>query len=659
MTAPEFVNTEIPRDRYGRPMITQPGSTKRVPYRRTTTFVGALEDTYNLQKWKMRRVAYGMGQRKDLVLAAAASDPEEKHKLNEIVENALEAAESSAAATTGTALHALTERIDRGQPLGVIPNEYENDIAAYQAATQKIEWLGIESFRVYDRWQVAGTADRIGKDQHGRIRIYDIKGLTLDTKLPTPSGWTTMGAVKVGDQVLDEQGNPCNVILKSDAKNIGTYLVTFDDGAQIICDSEHIWWTTTRADRDRGEGPKPRQVQEVLRSIKSGGQNQHCVPVAEPLTLPDIALTVDPYLLGAWLGDGHINRNVITKADDLFDIIESDGYRLGMRQVDSRSGAVSRSVAGLCEQLKTAGLLGHKRIPDEYLRASYPQRLRLLQGLMDTDGTWNTARKRAMFTSTDKGLALGVEELLLTLGQRPHSYSIVRTGFGKTVTAYDVEFTPRDLMPFRLPRKMAKVVAKKVETHASRRVITSIVPGPDVETACIGVDSPNNVYLCSERFIPTHNTGSIAYPHKMAMQLAMYARSLPYDIPTDTRGEPEPALDLNRGVIIHLPAGEGRCDLYEIDIASGWGACLIAHQVWKWRATKDLTKLVDPDAAPQPSEIEQAFTELGCARRAANAQTLEELRQVWNHAKKHGALTEDFRAFCTERSRELAAATNK
>jgi hypothetical protein len=329
MTAPEFVNTEIPRDRYGRPMITQPGSTKRVPYRRTTTFVGALEDTYNLQKWKMRRVAYGMGQRKDLVLAAAASDPEDKHKLNEIVENALEAAESSAAATTGTALHSLTERIDRGQPLGVIPNEYENDIAAYQAATQNIEWCGIESFRVYDRWQVAGTADRIGKDQHGRIRIYDIK------------------------------------------------------------------------------------------------------------------------------------------------------------------------------------------------------------------------------------------------------------------------------------------------------------------------------------------TGSIDYPHKMAMQLAMYARSLPYDIPTDKRGNPEDALDLNRGVIIHLPAGQGRCDLYEIDIASGWGACLIAHQVWKWRGVKDLTKLFDPDAEQKQSEIERAFAELACARRAANAETLEELREVWNYAKEYGVLTEDFRAFCTERSRELAAATNK
>jgi len=334
MTAPEFVNTEIPRDRYGRPMIIQPGNTKRVAYRRVTTFVDCLENQKGLQDWSMRCVAYGMSQRIDLALSCAAVDPHlalsgqhpEKKKLNDLASQAKEYALAGAAANTGTALHALTERIDRGQPLGVIPAEYENDIAAYQAATQKIEWLGIESFRVYDRWQVAGTADRIGKDQHGRLRIYDIK------------------------------------------------------------------------------------------------------------------------------------------------------------------------------------------------------------------------------------------------------------------------------------------------------------------------------------------TGSIDYPHKMAMQLAMYARSLPYDIPTDKRGEPEPALDLNRGVIIHLPAGQGRCDLYEIDIASGWGACLIAHQVWRWRGTKDLTKLINPNDEPQPSEIELAFTELGCARRAAQAETLDELRQVWNHAKKHGALTEDFRAFCTERSRELAAA---
>lgn len=175
-----MVNTEIPRDRYGRPMVLPPQGKKRVAYRRVTTFVRCLEDTYNLMNWKNRQVAYGMGQRKDLVLAAAAADPDDKRKLNEIAEKATEHAMASASATTGTALHALTERIDRGQPLGYVPAEYQADIDAYRRATEHIEFSAIESFRVHDGWQVAGTTDRIGKDADGITRVYDIKTGSID-----------------------------------------------------------------------------------------------------------------------------------------------------------------------------------------------------------------------------------------------------------------------------------------------------------------------------------------------------------------------------------------------------------------------------------------------------------------------------------------------
>ena len=167
--------TDIPRDRWGRPLVIPPGArTKRVAYRRTTTFVGVLEDTSALAQWKARMVALGMGQRPDLVLAAAAADPTDKTTLRDIAEKAAEHAGSSAAATTGTALHALTERIDRGLELGAVPNDYVADLRAYEEATRGIEWLGVETFRVHDDWQVAGTADRIGI-YRGRRVVLDIK----------------------------------------------------------------------------------------------------------------------------------------------------------------------------------------------------------------------------------------------------------------------------------------------------------------------------------------------------------------------------------------------------------------------------------------------------------------------------------------------------
>jgi hypothetical protein len=177
-------NSEIPRDRYQRPLIRptgwpEDGSTQRVACRRTTTFVGVLESTWNINEWDKRKVVEGMGQRKDLVLAAAAADPDDKKLLNEIATKAKEHALAGAAATTGTALHSLTQRVDSGLPLGSVPDGVEDDIRAYQQATKALEHIAIEQFRVYDPWRVAGTADRVSRFQ-GSHFVTDIKTGSID-----------------------------------------------------------------------------------------------------------------------------------------------------------------------------------------------------------------------------------------------------------------------------------------------------------------------------------------------------------------------------------------------------------------------------------------------------------------------------------------------
>lgn len=184
MGAPEFVNVEIPRDRFGRPMLMPATgrSKKRIPYRRCTTFVGVLEETSALMRWGQRQVALGMGQRPDLVMAAAAADPGDKATIGGIAERAAEAAKGiqGDAASIGTALHAFTERMDRGDTIGHVPAEYRADLDAYWAATKHITWQAIETFRCHDDWLVAGTADRIGTVGGGRPAIYDVKTGGID-----------------------------------------------------------------------------------------------------------------------------------------------------------------------------------------------------------------------------------------------------------------------------------------------------------------------------------------------------------------------------------------------------------------------------------------------------------------------------------------------
>ena len=71
------------------------------------------------------------------------------------------------------------------------------------------------------------------------------KALALDTPLPGPTGWTTMGEVAVGDLLYDAAGRPTRVVAATDAM-VGRpcHEVTFSDGSTIVADAEHQWLTT-------------------------------------------------------------------------------------------------------------------------------------------------------------------------------------------------------------------------------------------------------------------------------------------------------------------------------------------------------------------------------------------------------------------------------
>lgn len=173
MTTTDAFDTPIPRDRWGRPLVTPLNGGKPVAYTRCTTFVGCLEDTYNLSLWQQRMVALGLADRPDLMLSVAAHR-DDKKKLNELVDQAREAAAATAAATTGTALHTLTERVDRNETLGVIPVAYQADLDAYRDATSPFKVETIEQFRVQDDLKIGGTTDRIF-EYLGTRYIGDVK----------------------------------------------------------------------------------------------------------------------------------------------------------------------------------------------------------------------------------------------------------------------------------------------------------------------------------------------------------------------------------------------------------------------------------------------------------------------------------------------------
>jgi hypothetical protein len=356
-------------------------------------------------------------------------------------------------------------------------------------------------------------------ESNGGLVVVDYKGLALDTAIPTPHGWTTMHKLRVGQQVVGANGRPCTVTAKSEVHYRTCYRIRFDDGASVVCDDEHLWLTTSGG-TSNGTTTGVRSTDEIRRTLLKYGQHHHRVPVAAALDLPERELPISPYVLGCWLGDGTAADGCITKPDDeLFELIEACGYKVGPNTNHRRPECPTRTVYGLRTHLRRAGLLGHKQVPDAYLRASADQRRALLRGLMDTDGSWNAARSQAVFMSTDKVLSVAVRELACSLGQRAVMHETTQHGYGLTVTAYPVTFSPvGGLNPFALARK-ANLVGPTKRNLSSRRVVIAVEEMPTVPTQCITVDSPDSTYLCTEAFIPTHNTCRSAEPGHLSKTL--------------------------------------------------------------------------------------------------------------------------------------------
>jgi N-acetylmuramoyl-L-alanine amidase len=324
------------------------------------------------------------------------------------------------------------------------------------------------------------------------------KLLALDTLVPTPDGLLALREIRVGATVFDERGEPCKVTATYDDLPERAWRIVFDDGLEVLAGGEHQWVTITRGQRkgyfrrdrprDRHRGPRPdgypldwarwgkvRNTDEIASSVLAGdGAYQHTIPVARQLRSEERELPVDPYLLGVWLGDGGERDGVITAGFDPDDL--------------------------------------NKHVPQDYLVASTDQRLALLQGLMDTHGS-NCHGRGVAFTSKSEALADAVVWLASSLGQ------LVRKSKGDA-RLRGVSLGPKyrvtwaSTIPcFRIPRKAARLHGSgngsgemPPSVRSQSRQIVRCEPVPIQPMRCLTVDSPNSMYVITDRCLPTHNT---------------------------------------------------------------------------------------------------------------------------------------------------------
>lgn len=192
---------DLERDRWGRPIILTPDGT-REPYTRPSTLARTLSDTVSLERWKCRQTAIGIATRRDLS-ALVATHRGDKRKLDEVVELAMEAADSGQAARLGTALHAATAAYDLGGTLDDVPAALLDDVAAYARATEHLQVVGVEQFVVCHRWKTAGTFDRVYRLEDGRTVVADLKTGSPDSVKYGALEWAVQICVYANSDLYD------------------------------------------------------------------------------------------------------------------------------------------------------------------------------------------------------------------------------------------------------------------------------------------------------------------------------------------------------------------------------------------------------------------------------------------------------------------------
>jgi replicative DNA helicase len=317
------------------------------------------------------------------------------------------------------------------------------------------------------------------------------KALALDTPLPTPTGWTTMGEVAVGDLLLGSDGRPTRVVAATEVLHSRPcYAVTFSDGSRIVADAAHQWLTEQHTDRGRGRtGRMPAAVRNTAEiaatTPRSGCGTHHVVVNAKPLDLPAATpQAVPPYVAGVRLAVRHLVAAL------------SPAPRA---RVLSGVGGGGTGETELVPELDIVD-----RVPRHLLRAEAGQRRALLAGLLDADGSVRTGGL-VHFRTPNPGLAGDVHELVVSLG---HTATLTQRRAG---AAGAVEFTVAfrtGLEVFRHGRKRLdqRRAAPAEPLRAGTRTITGVHPVASVPVRCVQVAAADHLFLAGRSMIPTHNS---------------------------------------------------------------------------------------------------------------------------------------------------------
>ena len=340
----------------------------------------------------------------------------------------------------------------------------------------------------------------------------DYKAAPLNSIIMAINGPKFMGDIQVGDKIIGLDGKPCSVmgVYPQGIKDV--YEVELSDGSTTECTWEHLW-TLEYYSGDNKNNLKTKTVS--LGKMKANNwidNRRYWLPAIEPVQFNFQDIPIEPYALGALLGDGYLGPsgvNICGADEEILHLVHKN-YPEGnwtLRKADNLNYLYLNQTS-IPLSLEKLGLKNKhskdKFIPMSYLCNSEHVRLEVLRGLMDTDGSVTPAGS-PVFITTSSDLATGVKFLVESLGgickirvdESLLNGKFYGVKFACTIMMYDFQKV------FRLQRKIDK--CRNTHTERPQRRIISITKLEKKECQCIMISNENGIYL-TDNFIPTHNT---------------------------------------------------------------------------------------------------------------------------------------------------------
>jgi hypothetical protein len=343
------------------------------------------------------------------------------------------------------------------------------------------------------------------------------KVLSNINKVYTPDGIKLWGDIQVGDLLYGSDGLPTNVTHKYPHQNWPFYKITFDDGSFVYAGLEHLWNVRGRQERRKGlNSYRTLSTEDILKiGVKRlngvSKARQWEIPTQSPVQFNEGELSLHPYIMGIWIGDGTRNHPEYSKPYiEIKERIENFGYK-----VITHSNGTNR-LLDVCNLFRGGVFECNSKdryIPDDYKYNSIKNRKELLRGLLDTDGEVHKSGSIG-YSSTSKKLIDDVIWLVRSLGGKAKLKDAIKEGWypdsnGKRVpcnTCYRITIN-LDWNPFTLKHRKEKY--KPSEHRYITRWIDSIVFDHYGDGHCVTVSANDSLYSVQD-FILTHNTRLVA-----------------------------------------------------------------------------------------------------------------------------------------------------